>query len=108
MYSKGVPFNDNYASKGHEYFDVYSPELATHYGEVFWTDMMNHPLPQNIIDRFDGKVIALTGYEMDQVMVEPQGQPGVNPNLDVSVPINWFVEYYSISVFSVSVRSPIL
>ncbi len=23
-----VPFNDDYASKGHEYFDVYSPEIA--------------------------------------------------------------------------------
>ena len=33
----GVAFNDDYESKGHEYFDVYSPELATHYGEVFWT-----------------------------------------------------------------------
>ena len=27
----GVAFNSDYASKGHEYFDVYSPELATQY-----------------------------------------------------------------------------
>lgn len=33
-----VGFNDDYASKGHEYFDVWAPEIATHYGEVFWTD----------------------------------------------------------------------
>ena len=27
-----VGFNDDYASKGHEYFDVWAPEIATHYG----------------------------------------------------------------------------
>ena len=25
-------FNTDYASKGHEYFDVWAPEMATHYG----------------------------------------------------------------------------
>jgi hypothetical protein len=29
-----VAFNDDYASRGHEFFDVWSPEIATHYGEV--------------------------------------------------------------------------
>ena len=48
-------FNDDYASKGHEYFDVYSPELATQYAEVFWTDLGNTLIPQHIIDRFNGK-----------------------------------------------------
>ena len=72
-----------------EYFDVWAPEIATHYGEVFWTSQMNHPLPPDIVARFKGKVIAITGYEQDQVMVQPTGQPGVNPHLDVSVPINW-------------------
>lgn len=52
---QAVPFNDDYASKGHEYFDVYSPELATHYGEVFWTDQGNNAIPQEIIERFNGK-----------------------------------------------------
>lgn len=51
---QAVSFNDDYASKGHEYFDVYSPEIATHYGEVFWTDMGNVPIPDDIIKRFDG------------------------------------------------------
>ena len=36
-----VPFNDDYASKGHEYFDVWAPEIATHYGEVFWTSQVS-------------------------------------------------------------------
>ena len=51
---QGVPFNDDYKSKGHEYFDVYTPEIATHYGEVFWTDVGNNPIPKEIIDRFKG------------------------------------------------------
>lgn len=90
----GVPFNSDYSSKGHEYFDVWAPEMATHYGEVFWTDQGNQPLPKAIIDRFKGKVMAITGYEQDQVMVIPTGQPGVNPAQDVSVPINWAYNHH--------------
>jgi hypothetical protein len=52
-----VNFNDDYQSKGHEYFDVYSPEIATHYGEVFWTDQGNNSLPKEIVERFKGNII---------------------------------------------------
>lgn len=89
-----VPFNDDYASKGHEYFDVWAPEIATHYAEVFWTDQGNQPLPQHVVDRFKGKVMAITGYEMDQVMVTPTGHPGEQPEKDVSVPINWAYNHH--------------
>ncbi|KAL4225559.1 hypothetical protein ACF0H5_016247 [Mactra antiquata] len=92
--NQGVPFNDDYGSKGHEYFDVYSPEIATHYGEVFWTDMGNNAIPKEIVDRFKGKVMAITGYEQDQVMVSPTGKPGENPDEDVSVPINWAYNHH--------------
>jgi hypothetical protein len=81
-------------SKGHEYFDVWSPEIATTYGQNFWTSMGDHPLPDHIIKRFDGKVIAITGYEQDQVLVDPVGHPGVNPDRDVSVPINWAYNHH--------------
>jgi len=89
-----VPFNDDYASKGHEYFDVWSPEIATTYGENFWTDMGLHAIPDEIVKRFDGKVMAITGYEQDQVLVDPVGQPGVHPARDVSVPINWAYNHH--------------
>ncbi|VDI62037.1 Hypothetical predicted protein [Mytilus galloprovincialis] len=92
--NQAVPFNDDYMSKGHEYFDVYSPEIATHYGEVFWTDQGNNLIPQEIIDRFAGKVMAITGYEQDQVMVYPLDKPGLNPENDVSVPINWAYNHH--------------
>ena len=89
-----VPFPDDYASKGMEYFDVWSPEIATTYGENFWTSMGDHPLPPEIVKRFAGKVIAITGYEQDQVMVDPVGQPGINPERDLSVPINWAYNHH--------------
>jgi len=91
---QGIPFNDDYASKGHEFFDMYTPEIATHYGEVFWTDMGSQTLPPEIVERFKGKVIAITGYEHDHVMVSPVGQPGAHPEKDVSVPFNWVYNHH--------------
>ena len=91
---QGVDFNDDYASKGMEYFDVWAPEIATQYAQVFWTSQGILKLPDDIVQRFAGKVIAITGYEQDQVMVTPTGQPGVNPDLDVSVPINWAYNHH--------------
>ena len=41
---------------GYEYFDVWAPEIATHYGQVFWTDQGVTPIPADIVKRFDGKV----------------------------------------------------
>ena len=38
--------------------------------------------------------MAITGYEQDQVMVTPTGKPGVNPDQDVSVPINWAYNHH--------------
>ena len=79
---------------GYEYFDTWAPEMATHYGEVFWTDQGTVPLPPAIVKRFEGKVMAIMGYEQDQVMVNPTGKPGVNPSEDVSVPINWAYNHH--------------
>ena len=38
--------------------------------------------------------MAITGYEQDQVMVSPVGKPGVIPEADVSVPINWAYNHH--------------
>ncbi len=46
-----------------EYFDVYSPPITSKYAEVYWTMMPAVPLPENIVKRFDGKMIAIVGYE---------------------------------------------
>lgn len=89
-----VPYNTDFATKGMEYFDIWGPEIATLYGQVFWADQLMQPLPPDIVKRFTGKTIAVTGYEHDQVMVSPVGQPGVNPDKDVSVPMNWAYNHH--------------
>ena len=49
-----------------EHFDVYG-EVQTRYSQVYWT--RNNPinLPSELVQRFKGKVMAITGYEVDQV-----------------------------------------
>ena len=68
---KGTPghyatnFESNVIGKV-EHFDVYG-EVQTRYSQVYWT--RNNPinLPPEIVQRFKGKVMAITGYEVDQV-----------------------------------------
>jgi hypothetical protein len=71
-----------------EYFDVYSPPIRSRYGQTFWTMMAAVPLPAAIQKRFDGKVMAITGYESDQVIPGEGGKP------DVSVPITWAYNHH--------------
>ena len=49
-----------------DHFDVYG-EIQTVYSQVYWT--RNNPinLPPEIVKRFEGKIMAITGYEVDQV-----------------------------------------
>ena len=61
---------------------------------MFWTDQGSTPIPADIVKRFDGKVMAIMGYEQDQVMVQPVGSPGAKPENDVSVPINWAYNHH--------------
>mmetsp|Transcript_39533 Transcript_39533/g.93014 ORF Transcript_39533/g.93014 Transcript_39533/m.93014 type:complete len:936 (+) Transcript_39533:53-2860(+) len=90
-----VPFNDDFASRGNEYFDVWTPELSTRYSEVVYGEVFpTLPLPSHIVERFKDKIVVFTGVEHDQVMVQPQGQPGINPDADVSVPITWTYNHH--------------
>ena len=59
---------------------VYSPPISTKYSEVYWTMMDPVSLDKDLVARFQGKTMAIVGYETDQVIVT-EGQP------DVSVPI---------------------
>ena len=49
-----------------EHFDVYG-EVQTMYSQVYWTRNNPIDLPPEIVKRFKGKVMAITGYEIDQV-----------------------------------------
>ena len=57
-----------------EHFDVYG-EVRTRYSQVYWTRNTNINLPDALIQRFAGKVMAITGYEIDQV-THSGPQPG--------------------------------
>ena len=50
-----------------EHFDVLGPETKSRYSEVMWHSQPVD-LPQEIVDRFDGKVMAVTGFETDIVL----------------------------------------
>ena len=64
---------------GVDYFDVYHGPIKTLYSQIFWKSIAND-IPQEIVERFDGKVMAIVGIEMDQVRRTPAG--------DVHVPIS--------------------
>lgn len=70
----------------YEYFDVYSPPISSRYGDVYWTMMNSVELPENITQRFNNNVMAIVGYEQDQIFRTPHG--------DVSVPITWSYNHH--------------
>ena len=49
-----------------EYFDVYHGPITSLYSQVWWTSTAND-IPDDIKQRFDGKVMAIVGMESDQV-----------------------------------------
>ena len=61
-------------------FDVYMGPISHLYGQVWWKELPEQPIPADIVARLKGKAIAIVGYEVDQVRKTQEG--------DVSVPIN--------------------
>jgi hypothetical protein len=69
---KHAPFNTNYAdyplasaaASSNEFFEVRSSPIRSNYGQVYWTMMPPIALEPDFVKRFDGKTIALTGYEV--------------------------------------------
>lgn len=55
------------------FFDVYSHNITTRYGEVFWMRQPRLPLPPPFVAEFAGRVVVLTGYEVDTVRTRPDG-----------------------------------
>ena len=41
-----------------------SPPIRSRYGQTFWTMMDAVPLPKEIVERFDGKTMAITGVRL--------------------------------------------
>ena len=59
-----------------EYFELLGPEVTTRYSEVFWHTQPIQ-LPEDIINRFDNKVMAVTGYEVDIVRTSKKDNKNV-------------------------------
>jgi len=79
--------SETYSSKyDSEYFEVYSPLIKSQYSQVVWRMLDPVALPKDIIERFENKVMAVVGYEVDQVRKTPSG--------DVSVPITWAYNHH--------------
>jgi hypothetical protein len=90
------PFSTDFASKNAEYFDIYSDPIRTVYGQVYWKMMDPIPLPPEIVSRFDGKTMAIIGYEANQVMVTDEGE--------TFVPAYWSYNHHS-SLFLLGKKS---
>lgn len=86
-----VEYDTTYSRPGGqaEYFSVYSPPINTTYGEVYWRMMEDVPLPPDIVQRFDGKIMAVVGYEVDQVLFDTDGK-----GEEASVPITWAYNHH--------------
>jgi len=65
---------------GVEYFEMHVGPITSLYSQVWWKTLPKVALPKELIQRFEGKGMAIVGYEVDQVRRTPEG--------DVSVPIN--------------------
>lgn len=66
---------------GVEYFEVYSGEITTRYSQVWWSPLNPVDLPNDIVERYKGRGMAIVGFEVDQVRVLEDGS-------EVSVPIS--------------------
>jgi hypothetical protein len=82
-------FDTEYLAANTTYFDVYSLPIRTLYSQVHWTGHGDIPLPPAIVEGFsNGKVLAMVGYEVDQVRLdEATGE-------EVSVPISWAYNHH--------------
>jgi hypothetical protein len=55
-----------------EYFEFYGPPRTSHYSEVVWDNQVT-PLPADIVKRFDDKVMAIIGLEVDIIRKSADG-----------------------------------
>lgn len=80
----------NEINETYEYFDIYSPPITSRYADVYWTMMDPVILPKKIVNRFKNSIIAIVGYETDQVFVIDSK----NNSKDISVPITWTYNHH--------------
>ena len=50
---------------GKSFFHVDSPKFKSRYSQVVWHALEPVPLPEDIVKEYDGKVMSVTGWEVD-------------------------------------------
>eukprot|EP01052_Picozoa_sp_SAG31_P022016 SAG31_NODE_1732_length_7421_cov_10.241191_3_plen_115_part_00 len=58
---------DKNEAGGAEFFEMYVGPITSMYSQVWWTGLPSVELPKDIVERFEGKGMAIVGYEVDQV-----------------------------------------
>ena len=81
-----MPYSTDLSAKGWEFFDVYG-KVTTRYSQVYWTRNAPYDLPPALVTRFAGKVMAIVGYEIDQVVTKNATAKVNTLDDDISVPI---------------------
>eukprot|EP01063_Lacrimia_lanifica_P020562 TRINITY_DN2785_c0_g1_i1.p1 TRINITY_DN2785_c0_g1~~TRINITY_DN2785_c0_g1_i1.p1 ORF type:complete len:709 (+),score=227.02 TRINITY_DN2785_c0_g1_i1:67-2193(+) len=74
-----------------ESFTVYSEKIATQYSQTYWIMQPKIPLPEDVVAKFNNSVIAVTGYEVDQVFRDVDGKE------TGSVPIYWAYNHHYVA-----------
>jgi hypothetical protein len=101
--SNAPNYDTEQLSQRYQYFDMYSLPIQSVYSQVHWTSHGSIPLPLHIIRRFqNGTVMALMGYEVDQVRNDPI------TGLEVSVPITWTYNHHYMAVSKVTTVLPVV
>jgi len=69
------------------YVEAYSDEIETIYSQVWWTMGDVFPFPSEMVKEFDDKVMAIVGYEFDQMMQNSDGT-------ESPVPVTWSYNHH--------------
>jgi len=51
--------------RGDAFFHVDSPKFKSQYSQVVWHTLAPVALPADVVSKFDGKVMSVTGWEVD-------------------------------------------
>jgi hypothetical protein len=54
-------------------FDILSPVVTTRYSQVWWAALEAVKMPEDVVKQFDGRTMAIVGFELDQVYKAKNG-----------------------------------
>ena len=58
---------------GQGFFTVDTAKFKSQYSQVIWRSVGVAPLPTEIVKKYDGKVMSVTGWEVDVLRIGPNG-----------------------------------